>query len=59
VKKGKNGYLISLKGIEFDIPVEIKTSTGILRFVLGSKPVLVNSEIEPEIDPKGWLLLEK
>jgi uncharacterized membrane protein YphA (DoxX/SURF4 family) len=59
VKKSKNGYLISLKGIKFTIPVEIKTSKGIVRLTLGSKPVLVNSEIDPEIDPKGWLLLEK
>lgn len=58
-KKRKSGYEISLKGIDFQIPVEIKTSTGIERVVLGPKPILLVSEIYPEVDPRGWLLLAR
>ena len=59
VKKGKSGYQISLKGIEFTMPVEVKTSEGIQKVILGSKPVLVPSKTLPEADPRGWLMLKK
>jgi hypothetical protein len=58
-KKGKSGYQISLKGIEFTMPVEVKTSEGIQKVILGSKPVLVSSKTLPEVDPRGWLMLKK
>lgn len=59
VKKGKSGYQISLKGIEFTMPVEVKTSEGIQKVTLGFKPVSVSSKTLPEVDPRGWLMLRK
>jgi aminopeptidase N len=56
-KKGKSGYMVSLKGIDFTIPVEIETSNGLEKVILGSKPVLVSSSSEIQVDPKGWLML--
>lgn len=58
-KKGKEGYMISLQGIEFEIPIEIETSEGIQKILLGKKAVEVKSQTVPVVDPKGWLMLEK
>jgi aminopeptidase N len=58
-KKRKSGFEVSLKGIDFQIPVEIKTSTGIERVILGSKPVLIKSQTYLDVDPRGWLLLRR
>ena len=56
-KKGKSGYLVSLKGIDFKIPVEIQTSNGLEKISLGSKPIFIPSMSEVKVDPKGWLML--
>ena len=56
-KKGKSGYLVSLKGIDFKIPVEIQTSNGLEKISLGSKPTFVPSSSKVKVDPKGWLML--
>ena len=58
-KKGKSGYQIILKGIEFEMPVEVKTSEGIQKVTLGPKAVTVQSTTLPEVDPRGWLMLKK
>jgi hypothetical protein len=51
------GYRIALEGIDFEIPVEIKTSEGSQKLSIGKKGVLVTSSSLPEVDPRGWLLL--
>jgi aminopeptidase N len=58
-KKGKRGYEVSLPNINFSMPVAIRTSNGLERHVLSSKPVLVVSSTLVEVDPEGWYLLEK
>jgi len=58
-KKGKSGFMVSLKGIDFTIPVEIETSNGLERVILGSKPVLVSSFSEIKVDPRGWFMLKR
>lgn len=58
-KKGKLGFLISLKDIDFELPVEVMTSEGLQRIVLGAVPVFVSSKSVPEVDPRGWFLLRK
>ncbi len=58
-RKGKKGYMVSLPNIDFSMPVEIKTSSGMERHVLSAKPVLVKSSIPVEVDPKHWYLLRK
>jgi aminopeptidase N len=58
-KKGKNQYQLSLEGIQFELPVEVKTSTGIQKYYLGKTPVLITSSSLPEVDPRGWFMLER
>ena len=58
-KQGKLGYRIALEGIDFEIPVEIKTSEGSQKLSIGKKGVLVTSSSLPEVDPRGWLMLQR
>ncbi|WP_297336179.1 M1 family metallopeptidase [Algoriphagus sp.] len=58
-KKGKKGWSVSLKGINFTLPVEVNTEAGIQKIELGEKPVLIKGMEEPEVDPKAWLMLER
>ena len=57
-KRGKNEFLVSLEGIDFEMPVEVKTSTGVQKHSLGKNPVLISSTSTPEVDPQGWLMLK-
>ena len=58
-KKGKEGYLISLQGIDFEMPVEIETSEGVQGIPVGKKGVEVKSKTPPVVDPRGWLILAR
>jgi aminopeptidase N len=58
-KKGKSGYAISLQGISFQMPVEVQTSYGSEKVLLGPKPVELLSTTLPVVDPKGWMMLGK
>jgi aminopeptidase N len=58
-KKGKKGYEVSLLGIDFQLPVEVSTEKGVKTVMLSKKPILINSENLPIIDPRGWLMLKK
>jgi len=58
-KKGKNQYQLSLEGIQFELPIEVKTSTGIQKYYLGKTPTLISSTSTPEVDPRGWLMLKR
>jgi aminopeptidase N len=58
-KRGKNEFLVSLEGIDFEMPIEIKTSTGIQKYSLGKTPTLISSTSTPEVDPRGWLMLKR
>jgi aminopeptidase N len=58
-KKGKSGYTISLQEIDFTMPVEVQTSEGIQRVLLGSKATEVNSSTPPIVDPNGWIMMVK
>jgi aminopeptidase N len=58
-KKGKDQFLVALEGIEFELPVEVKTSTGIKKYPLGKTPTLISSTTTPEVDPRGWLMLQR
>jgi aminopeptidase N len=58
-KKGKDQFLVSLEGIDFEMPVEVKTSTGIQKYSLGKASVMISSTTTPEVDPKGWLMLQR
>ncbi|MCE7054449.1 M1 family metallopeptidase [Algoriphagus sp. AGSA1] len=59
LKKGKRGFEVSLQGIDFQLPVELKTEKGIETINLGKQPLLINSTSEPTVDPRGWLMLKK
>jgi aminopeptidase N len=56
-KRGKTGFVISLQGIDFQMPVEVKTSEGIQRLKLGSKAIEVKSSSLPVVDPNGWIMM--
>jgi aminopeptidase N len=58
-KKGKDQFLVSLEGIDFELPVEVKTSEGSQKLSIGKKGVLVTSSNLPEVDPRGWLMLQR
>jgi aminopeptidase N len=58
-KKGKRGYAISLKGIDFTMPVEVQTSEGLIKIPLGPKPTEVSSTSLPIVDPWGWIMMKK
>ncbi len=58
-KKGRKGYEVSLEGIDFGMPVEIRTSNGMETFTLSSEPVLIAGKETPVVDPNGWLMLKK
>ena len=58
-KRGENEFLVSLEGIDFELPVEVKTSTGIQKYQLGKTPTLISSATTPEVDPRGWLMLQR
>jgi aminopeptidase N len=58
-KKGKDQFLVSLEGIDFELPVEVNTSTGIKKYPLGKTPTLISSTTTPEVDPRGWLMLQR
>lgn len=57
--KGKNTYRIELDGISFELPVEVQTSEGMQRVILGRKAVQLQSDTAPLIDPNGWLMLKR
>src|SRR5690606_2225114 len=56
-KKGKKGYLVSLQGINFQMPLEIRTSEGLQKIPLGTKPTFVASTSPIVVDPKGWIMM--
>lgn len=58
-KKGKSGYTLALKDIDFEIPVEVQTSEGLQRINLGSKSVDISSATPPVVDPKSWIMMVK
>lgn len=58
-KKGKKGWQVKLSGIDFEMPVEVETSNGIQKVILGKESVLVQSATEPIVDPNYWLMLER
>ncbi|WP_143962518.1 M1 family metallopeptidase [Litoribacter populi] len=58
-RKGRGTYQLSLENIDFTMPVEIKTDEGIKTVDLSKKPVTIRSNQAPEVDPRGWYLLEK
>ena len=58
-KKGKTGYALSFKGIDFSMLMEIQTSSGIIRAEIGPEPVEINSNTFPIVDPRGWIMMKK
>ncbi|WP_111669329.1 M1 family metallopeptidase [Algoriphagus litoralis] len=56
-KKGKSGYTISLQDIDFQMMVEVETSEGLQRVLLGPKAMEVKSTSPPVIDPNGWIMM--
>jgi len=49
-------YQISIPNIEFSLPMEIETSSGMTRENLNKIPLLVESTTQPLVDEKNWYL---
>lgn len=58
-KKGKSGYAISLQGIDFEMPVEVQTSEGLIKVNIGPKAAHISSTTPPVVDPNGWIMVKK
>lgn len=54
--KGKNGFEVRFSNIGFSLPVDIRTSSGVQRVEISSKPTLITSTEPPVVDPDGWYL---
>ncbi len=49
-------YQVSLSNMDMELPIEIVTSSGKQKIMVGKKPVEVKSETLPLIDPDGYYL---
>ncbi|WP_194776036.1 M1 family metallopeptidase [Pararhodonellum marinum] len=58
-KKGKKGYNISLRNVDFMLPMEVETSEGIKRVTLSKAPTFVDSKSPVVVDPNMWYLLDR
>lgn len=55
-KTGEGTYEVSIKNIDYELPMEVKTDQGDSRILLGVNPIFIRSTIEPIIDQKDWYL---
>lgn len=55
-KKRKDRWEISLKNIDFSLPMDIHTADGVQRVELSSKPVVIYSVSPIQVDPDNWYL---
>lgn len=55
-KMNDHEYEIRISNINFELPVEIRTEEGIVKSILGAKPITIRSAAEPVIDEKDWYL---
>src|SRR5690606_6818662 len=55
-KKRGNQYAVSIKYIDFALPINIHTSEGIQRLEISSQPTLVQSTSPIQVDPEDWYL---
>lgn len=58
-RKRKTHYQVSISGIDFALPVEVKTHRGIERMELTKEPRILISEEPVEVDPRNWYLFKK
>jgi len=58
-RNGKNNYKVSLDNVDFELPVEIQTDSGVQRYPLTRQPVTIASKKPLVIDPNNWYLLDK
>ena len=56
---GNDSYNISLPNINYQLPMDIKTTTGNEKKMLSQNPILVFSQNKPVIDKKGWYLKKR
>jgi aminopeptidase N len=56
VKQTQSGYSVKLENLDMTIPLEIQTSAGKSKMMLSMKPVTMQSESMPVIDPDGYYL---
>jgi len=58
-KKRGNQYAVSIKNIDFALPMNIHTSEGIQRLEISSQPTLIQSTSPIQVDPEDWYLKQQ
>lgn len=56
VRTGDRQYRISLLNLDDEIPVDVITSSGKQRMMIGKNPKQVISDTLPQVDPEGFYL---
>ncbi|MFD2513501.1 M1 family metallopeptidase [Pontibacter locisalis] len=53
---GDETYTVQIPNINFSLPMDVRTDSGVQRLELSNKPVIVNSKQTPVIDEDEWYL---
>lgn len=55
---GQGQWSVVIPNIEFALPVELEMDGKLCRIVLSKKPLMVQAELRPVVDPRNWYLLQ-
>ncbi len=53
---GRDAFDVSLRNIDFPLPMELATDKDTTRVTLGKQPIRMTSATRPVIDPRDWYL---
>jgi aminopeptidase N len=56
VAQRQNKYKISIDNIDMALPIDIVTEKGVQKITLSKKPIVITSDILPQIDPDMYYL---
>lgn len=49
-------YSLQLDGVDFELPLEVRTEAGVQKMAIGRNPVAITSDILPVVDERNWFL---
>ncbi|MBX7150906.1 M1 family metallopeptidase [bacterium] len=56
VHMNERTYAIRMEGVDFELPMEVRTSAGTQKIMIGQNPVTVTSDTTPIADERNWFL---
>lgn len=56
IAQRQNKYKISIDNIDMTLPMDIVTEKGVQKMMLSKKPIVISSEIMPQVDPDMYYL---